>query len=58
MELLLQNYKHPSLKLRKMSGMEAFEARLDYHYRFVYMIVKEDIWFISIGPHDEGLGKK
>ncbi|MGI8419723.1 MAG: hypothetical protein ACR2LN_03700 [Candidatus Levyibacteriota bacterium] len=35
-----------------------FEARIDYHYRFTFSISAEEIIILSIGPHDEGLGKK
>ena len=56
--LLLKDSRHPSLKARKMSGTEDYEARLDKHNRFVYGITNEEIQFYSIGPHDEGLGKK
>lgn len=58
LKLLLQNYKYPSLRAKKMSGYNTYEARLDRHNRFVYMISNQEIWFIAIGPHDEGLGKK
>ena len=56
--LLLENPRHPSLKARKMSGTEDYEARLDKHNRFIYTVVHDEIWFYAIGPHDEGLGKK
>jgi len=58
MKLLLQDFRHPSLKSRKMQGQEVYEARLDYHNRFIYKIWEDEIWFIAIGPHDEGLGRK
>lgn len=56
--LLSRNPRHPSLKARKMGGVETYEARLDKHNRFTYTIISDEIWFLSIGPHDEGLGKK
>ena len=55
---LQTNPTHPSLAIKKMSGKDVFEARLDYHNRFIYEIVKNEIWLYAIGPHDEGLGKK
>ncbi len=54
----MSNFHHPSLKTRKMSGLEKYEARIDYHNRFTYTIENEFIVIQSIGPHDEGLGKK
>lgn len=56
--LLLSNYRHPSLRTRKMSGENHFEARVDLRNRFTYMMEGEDIYILTIGPHDEGLGKK
>lgn len=58
LKFLLVNPSHPSLAVKKMGGLDLFEARLDYHNRFVFKIVDDEAWFYSIGPHDEGLGKK
>lgn len=55
---LLSNYRHPSLRARKMAGTQVFEARIDIHYRFTFHIEKETIYVLTVGPHDEGLGKK
>lgn len=57
--LLLTNPRHPSLRSKKMMTAEdKFEARIDYHYRFTYKIGSKEIWILSVGPHDEGLGKR
>lgn len=56
--MLLTDPYHPSLRSRKMSGENKFEARIDYHYRFTYLVGHDEIFILSIGPHDEGLGKK
>lgn len=58
LSFIVQNRKHPSLRSKKMQGNELFEARLDYHNRFIYKVVEKQIWFYAIGPHDTGLGKK
>lgn len=55
---LLDNYHHPSLHTRKMSGVPYFEARIDRQNRFTFTATEKDILILSIGPHDEGLGKK
>ncbi len=55
---LLNNRRHPSLRTKKMTGGDCFEGRIDYHYRFTFIISAETIFILSIGPHDEGLGKK
>jgi mRNA-degrading endonuclease RelE of RelBE toxin-antitoxin system len=57
-KLLLEDYHHPSLKSRKMSAEDVFEARIDYHYRFRFVVDDDDILIISAGIHDVGLGKK
>ncbi len=56
--LLLSNYRHPSLRTRKMGGSEVFEARIDLHNRFTFEITQDIITLRTIGPHDVGLGKK
>jgi mRNA-degrading endonuclease RelE of RelBE toxin-antitoxin system len=58
LNFLLQNQKHPSLRSRKMSGSDKYEARIDRKNRLTYLSQKGEILIITIGPHDEGLGKK
>ena len=41
-----------------MGGTGHFEARLTKHYCFSYAVIGDEIWFLTVGPHDEGLGKK
>jgi len=55
---LINNYRYPSLRTKKMQGEDYFEARIDYHYRFTFHVKKNTILILSIGMHDEGLGKK
>lgn len=55
---LISDYRHPSLFSRKMAGQNIFEARIDIHYRFTFQIEGQNIYVLTIGPHDEGLGKK
>lgn len=57
-EHLLLDYRHPSLRARKMGGGDKFEARIDVHYRFTFTIDGENVFVLTIGMHDEGLGKK
>jgi mRNA-degrading endonuclease RelE of RelBE toxin-antitoxin system len=49
---------HPALNSKKMVGTSHFEARIDYHYRFIYTVTPDLIWVVAVGQHDEGLGKK
>lgn len=55
---LVSNPRHPSLRSRKMSGEDKFESRIDYHNRFTYTTTETEIYIFTVGPHDEGLGKK
>lgn len=34
---LLSDYRHPSLRARKMGGENCFEGRIDLHYRFIIL---------------------
>lgn len=56
--LLQTDYRHPSLRSRKMSGSLYFEARIDYQYRFIFEVIEETITIVAVGPHDVGLGKR
>lgn len=58
LQYLVENFRHPSLRARKKAGVEHFEARIDRHYRFTFSIEGNGITLLTIGPHDEGLGKK
>lgn len=58
LSILLSNPHHPGFYSKKMSGEHQFEARLTKHYRFTYIVTGNELWFLTIGPHDEGLGKK
>lgn len=57
LRFLVTNYRHPSLRTRKMGGLTRFEARIDKHYRLTFEVGAGDITIRTIGPHDEGLGK-
>lgn len=53
------DFRHPSLRVKKMKGFQdRFEARIDRQYRFAFSILGEVLYILTIGPHDEGLGKK
>lgn len=57
-ERLLSDYRYPSLRVRKMGGENCSEGRIGLQYRFTFVIEGENIHILTIGPHDEGLGKK
>lgn len=58
LKLLEENHRHPSLQTKKMGDADYFEARIDLHYRFRFEVTEGSLNFITIGPHDTGLGKK
>ncbi|MBI4079473.1 MAG: DNA helicase [Candidatus Levybacteria bacterium] len=49
---------HPSLKAKKMVGVHFWEARVDKSYRFTFEKTGDTLTLRTVGPHDEGLGKK
>lgn len=56
---LLSNTVHPSLHVKKKRGEDdVWEARIDYRYRFAFLKTGDEYVILTIGPHDEGLGKK
>lgn len=57
LKLLEDNFRHPSLKTKKMEGINKFEGRIDLHYRFTYKPSEDSLTFFTIGQHDKGLGK-
>ena len=54
--LLLQNPRHPSLRVKKMKGrwgeQGVFEARVTGGYRFTFQVEGEVYLLRRIGPHD------
>lgn len=56
--LLDEGTGNKSLKAKKMSGANRYEVRIDYHYRFTFIVDTGVILILSIGMHDTGLGKK
>lgn len=55
---LLQSPKHPSLRVKKMKDKQIWEARIDYQYRITFIIQNDNLYILTLGPHDEGLGKQ
>ena len=54
--LLLNDFFHPSLHTKKMSGQkDIWEARVDYKYRLTFTLDKDSIVLRVIGNHDEVL---
>lgn len=52
---LVNDFNHPSLHTKKKQGSDEWEARVDYHYRFTFLVEGNILVMLSIGMHDEGL---
>lgn len=57
-ELLKEDFFYPSLHTKKMEGVGCWEARIDRSYRFTFEKTEDTLTLRTVGPHDEGLGKK
>jgi hypothetical protein len=55
---LLANFRHPSLRAKKMEGQydpegrEIMEARVTQAYRFTFAIAGDTYILYRVGPHD------
>lgn len=59
LEFLAKDFSHPSLRIKKMSRFDnVWEARVSKGYRMRFSPFRDKILMITVGPHDEGLGKK
>jgi len=56
--LLKTNFFYPSLHTKKMQGINMWEGRVDRSYRFTFDKENDTLILRTVGPHDEGLGKK
>lgn len=51
--LLLQNPRHPSLRVKKMEGYEdRWEGRVTHHYRFTFAVEGDTYVLLRVGTHD------
>jgi mRNA interferase RelE/StbE len=59
LSLLLEDPKHPSLRVKKMQGTkgEIFEDRISKNYRFTFQIEKDTYILRKVGPHNQALKK-
>lgn len=53
-----KNLAYPSLRTKRMRGMDLWEARVDRSYRMTFDKTEDVIILKTVGPHDEALGKK
>lgn len=53
LQQLAQDFRHPSLRAKKVSGYEdTWEGRVDIHYRFTFKTVENMIVLRRVGLHD------
>lgn len=58
-KFLLQDLFYPSLYTKKMEGRtNTWEVRVDRSYRMTFEKDQDTLILRTVGPHDEGLGKK
>lgn len=56
MFLLARNFRHPSLRVKKMEGTDdIWEASITMNYRVTFRIEKNELHLRVIGKHDEAL---
>ncbi len=58
LEQLKKDFFYPGLNTKKMDSADLWEGRIDRSYRFTFEKHKDEIILHTVGPHDEGLGKK
>jgi mRNA-degrading endonuclease RelE of RelBE toxin-antitoxin system len=53
LELLLADFRHPSLQTKKMEGQaDIYEARVDINYRVTFKIIGDTYKMRKVGTHD------
>jgi mRNA-degrading endonuclease RelE of RelBE toxin-antitoxin system len=52
LRLLLEDFRHPSLRLKKLKGTDKFEIRISKGYRLTLRFDKEYMELRRIGTHD------
>jgi len=59
LSLLLENPKHPSLRIKKIQGItgKIFEGRISRDYRFTFQIETDTYLLRRVGPHNQALKK-
>ena len=52
LRLLLEDFRHPSLRLKKLKGTTIYEIRISKNYRQTLRFEKEHMELRRIGTHD------
>lgn len=52
LELLTQNPRHPSLRVKKLRAVDGiYEGSVNMQYRFLFRVTDDTIRLLHIGPH-------
>jgi mRNA interferase RelE/StbE len=52
LHLLFEDFRHPSLRLKKLRGTDIFEIRITKGYRLTFRFDKEIVELRRVGTHD------
>ena len=52
LRLLLEDFRYPSLRFKKLTGTDKFEIRISKGYRLTLRLDKEHIELRRVGTHD------
>ena len=52
LRLLFEDFRHPSLRLKKLKGTDKFEIRISKGYRLTLRFDKEHLELRRVGTHD------
>lgn len=52
LRLLIEDFRHPSLRLKKLKGTDKFEIRITKGYRLTMRFNKEQLELRRVGTHD------
>lgn len=53
MEIMEQDFDHPSLRIKKVHSVEhVYEGSVNMKYRFTFQLIKDGILLRHIGKHD------
>jgi mRNA-degrading endonuclease RelE of RelBE toxin-antitoxin system len=52
LHLLFEDFRHPSLRMKKLSGTDKFEIRISKGYRLTFRLEKDLVELRRVGTHD------
>ena len=52
LHMLFEDFRHPSLRMKKLGGTDKFEIRISKGYRLTFRLDKDIIELRRVGTHD------